>query len=80
MAVRVQGHQAPIRDGGPTSPSAPPTHGLTVIGWLVVCFAALPLAMGAAGDGSAWVRGGLGMLAVGLACVVIGRRLRRPAG
>jgi hypothetical protein len=79
MAVRVQPHQAPLQAGGPASP-APPTHGLTVVGWLVVCFAAAPLAMGAAGDGAGWGWGGLVMAVVGLALVLVGRRLRGPVG
>lgn len=80
MAVSTHPRTDPLRTGHPTQPSAPPTHGLTVIGWLLVCFAAGPLAMGAAGDGGAWGWGGLAMLAVGLACVQVGRRLRPRSG
>ncbi len=76
MAIPVQSRQTTVHAGGPASPSAPPTHGLTVFGWLMVCFAVAPLAMGAAGDGGLWGWGGFVMVAVGAACVVGGRRLR----
>jgi hypothetical protein len=62
---------------GPTMTPVPPqTRGLTVLGWLVVCFSVIPLAMGATGDG-AWIGwSGAVMLAAGIAMVVIGGRPR----
>lgn len=60
---------------GPTMTPAPPqTRGVTVLGWLLVCFSVIPLAMGATGDGR-WIGlGGAAMLAAGAAMVMIGRR------
>ena len=60
---------------GPVMRPAPPqTRGITVLGWLLVCFSMIPLAMGATGDG-AWIGwSGAAMLTVGVAMVVIGKR------
>jgi hypothetical protein len=48
---------------------------MTVLGWVVVCFAAIPVVMGSSGDGAAYLWVGLGLLGVGVAMIVIGRRL-----
>jgi len=64
---------------GPTLKSAPPqTHGLTVIGWVLVCFSTMPMTMGVSGDGRGYALAGLAMLGCGVAMVAMGRRLRRP--
>ena len=64
---------------GPTLKPAPPqTHGVTVLGWVVVCFSAMPITMGFSGDGRGYALAGLVMLACGIAMVAVGRRIRRP--
>jgi hypothetical protein len=54
--------------GGPQN-----TSGLSVIGWLIVGFSVIPLAMLAGGDGGIYGLIGLVMLAIGLGFVLIGR-------
>jgi len=54
---------------GGTVPGAP-TPGIAVLGWLLVAFAIVPLAMAVKGDGT--VYGWIGGAAVGLAVVLIG--------
>ncbi|MCU0302499.1 MAG: hypothetical protein MUC56_00350 [Thermoanaerobaculales bacterium] len=69
--------------GGPAlrpslTPAQRPSHGLTVLGWVVACFATIPVIMGSSGDGRAYLWAGLIMLVVGVAMILIGRRLGRP--
>jgi hypothetical protein len=66
-------------NGGPAlKPAAPQTHGLTVLGWVVVCFSSMPITMGFSGDGRAYAVVGLVMLGCGVAMVIVGKRLGRP--
>jgi hypothetical protein len=77
MSTRMQTAGA-APPGRPTlSPAPPRTHGLTVLGWVVVCFSSMPITMGLSGDGAWYGRVGVGMLLAGVAMVAIGRRLRR---
>lgn len=64
--------------GGSVEP--PRTHGLTVAGWLVVCFSVVPLAMGARGEGFGVAEAGLVAAATGVVMIVLGRvlALRAP--
>lgn len=57
----------------PHSGQPPTTHGATLIGWLVICFAVIPLAMWGAGDGSGYALGGLVMVGAGAGLVAHGR-------
>jgi len=59
--------------GGIVEP--PRTHGLTVAGWLIVCFSVVPLAMGARGEGFGIGEGGLVAAAIGVVLIVLGRVL-----
>lgn len=59
--------------GSPLPSSQPETSPLTVIGWLIVCFAIIPLLMGARGEGQALLFGGGGLIAVGIVLVLVGR-------
>ncbi len=53
-----------------------PNPGVTVVGWLIICFSAIPVVLGA-GDGSrAAILVGLAMALVVAVLAVIGRRVR----
>ena len=58
----------------------PQTSGLTVVGWLLICFAVPPLAMAAAAYGVTYLWVGGGMVLSGAALVFLGRHRRPPAG
>ncbi len=76
MTVQMQTAGGGMKPGPVMTPAPPQTSGITVLGWLVVGFSVIPLAMGATGDG-AWIGwSGMAMLTVGLAMVLIGRRFR----
>ena len=63
---------------GPTLKPAPPqTHGVTVLGWVLVCFSTMPITMGFSGDGRGYALAGLAMLAGGIAMVLVGKSLPR---
>jgi len=62
--------------GGPR----PQTSGLTVVGWLLICFAVPPLAMAAAAYGSTYLWVGGGMVLFGAAMVLFGHHRRPPTG
>jgi|GEM_PF-5555898 len=65
----------------PSQPSAgqaapapqPETSPLTVLGWLILCFALVPLLMGSRGEGQMLLAGGGAMAAVGVILVLVGR-------
>ena len=70
----------PNPTSGSTAPRGavpPPTHGATVLGWLIICFAVIPLAMAGSGDGASWGLAGLVMGACGAGLVVWGRSASR---
>ena len=56
----------------------PATPGTTVVGWLLISFACIPLAMAAHGDGRAPLWVGLGMVGAGAGLVLVSRLRRRP--
>jgi hypothetical protein len=58
--------------GAPLIPGsmAPQTSGRKVAGWLIVCFAVLPLAMGVKGEGAGYFVAGAAMVVVGGALIV----------
>jgi len=60
--------------------NGPTTPGATVVGWLLLCFALIPLSMAAHGDGRVYVTTGLVMFAAGFALVVMARLLNRRGG
>lgn len=62
--------------GAGSGPLVPRTHGAIVAGWLLVCFSIVPLAMAAADRKASEAWFGAGLLAAGVASVVIGGRLR----
>lgn len=76
--LQTERPEHPSADGrGPTKP------GMAVIGWLILCFAIVPLSMAAHGDGRVYTDVGLGMLGIGIVLVVIhrltsGPRVRKP--
>jgi len=61
------------------SGSGPKTPGMVVVGWLVLCFAIIPLSMAVHGDGRVYTCLALGMFLIGAALVAI-PRLGRPRG
>jgi hypothetical protein len=63
-----------------TSGSGPATPGATIVGWVLLCFALIPLSMAAHGDGRVYVTTGLVMFAAGFALVVMARLLNRRGG
>jgi hypothetical protein len=76
MISRMQVAGTGLQSGPTMTPAPPRTRGLTVLGWMFVCFSVIPLAMGATGDG-AWIGwSGAAMLTIGVAMVVIGKRPR----
>lgn len=76
MTLRMQAAGNGMQTGPVMRPAPPQTRGITVLGWLLVCFSMIPLTMGATGDG-AWIGwSGAAMLTVGVAMVVIGKRPR----
>ena len=68
----------------PAQPAPTPrseTSPLTVLGWLVVCFALIPLLMGTRGEGQMLLAAGGVMAAVGVILVLVGRvRTARTGG
>jgi hypothetical protein len=76
MTVRVQAAGTGGRAGPVMTPAPPQTHGLTVFGWVVVCFSVVPLVMGVAGEGERYGLSGLVMAAVGALMVIVGKKLR----
>jgi hypothetical protein len=78
MTTTVQGTGIGAQPGGHQIPTTPQTHGTTVLGWLLVCFATMPVAMAISGDGRGYAWAGGTMLVVGLVMVAVGKRLRRP--
>jgi hypothetical protein len=75
MISSIQSAGTGVRPGGLGKPVPPQTHGVTVIGWVLVCFATMPITMGFSGDGRGYVWAGLAMLTMGIAMVVVGKRL-----
>jgi len=59
--------------------SQPSTPGSTVLGWLLVCFSLIPLAMAASGDSRAGVWIGAALLLVGFLMVVVGKHKRHAS-
>ena len=57
--------------------SGPAKPGATVLGWLIVCIAIIPLSMAAHGEGRLPVVAGLAMLGFGLTLIVGSRLLKR---
>lgn len=67
----------------PSGSGSPSTPGAAVVGWLLVCFAIIPLSMAAHGEGRGPVETGVAMLVLGLGMVIgskILRRRGRPPG
>lgn len=62
-----------IRPQSSTLPGAqtPSTPGRKVAGWLLVCFAVIPLAMAARGEGARYLWTGAAIAAVGGALVLV---------
>ena len=64
----------PEKPEHPSLPAqGPKTSGLVVVGWLVLCFAILPLSMSLHGDGRIYTDLGLAMLVIGAVMVAIHR-------
>jgi hypothetical protein len=61
------------------SGNGPKTPGIVIIGWLLLCFAIIPLTMAVHGDGRVYTHFALGMLVIGAAFVAI-PRLGWPRG
>jgi hypothetical protein len=65
----------------PATPSAgndrPQTPGVGVLGWLVLTFAIMPVAMAIRGDGQLYTWIGLVMLTLGVGMVLAARIVRR---
>lgn len=57
----------------PVSAPRPETSPMTVLGWLVIFFALIPLLMGSRGEGQMLLVAGGVMAAVGVFLVVVGR-------
>lgn len=63
-----------VNSGHPSARgSGPTTPGMAVAGWLVLCFAIIPLSMAVHGDGHAYTNLGLGLLLTGGALVAMAR-------
>lgn len=77
MISSIQSAGAGVRPGGVGKPAPPQTHGLTVLGWVLVCFSTMPITMGFSGDGQGYALAGMAMLAGGIAMVLVGKRLPR---
>jgi hypothetical protein len=58
--------------GSPAVPGAstPPTSGRRVVGWVMICFAVAPLAMGARGEGPGYLVAGATIFAIGCGLVL----------
>lgn len=63
--------QAPA--GQPAPAPQPETSPLTVLGWLILCFALVPLLMGSRGEGQMLLVAGGAMAAAGVILVLVGR-------
>jgi hypothetical protein len=65
---------------GPSPVGAPPQTSMTsVVGWLAIVFAAIPLLMVLRGDeGHTYLFVGTGLLAFGIGMLIAGRLSRRP--
>ncbi len=65
----------------PVSAPQSETSPMTVLGWLVTCFALIPLLMGTRGEGQMLLAAGGVMAAVGVILVLVGRvRTARTGG
>jgi len=74
MVVHTVRSDDPLASG-----SGPTTPGMVVVGWFVLCFAIIPLAMAVHGDGRVYTNLALGMLVIG-ALLIVFSRLGRPRG
>ncbi|MEX1310273.1 MAG: hypothetical protein AB1Z65_07640 [Candidatus Sulfomarinibacteraceae bacterium] len=73
--MRIQSAASGLHAGPAMTPVPPRTHGITVLGWVTLCFSLMPVAMGLSGDGRGYGWAGLAMVGAGAAMVLIGRRL-----
>ena len=60
-----------------TGSGQPQTPGLSVLGWLILCFAIMPVSMAIKGEGPLYMWIGLAMVAAGLGMLLVERRVRR---
>ena len=64
----------PEQSERPSLPAqGPKASGLVVVGWLVLCFAILPLSMSLHGDGRIYTDLGLAMLVIGAIMIAVNR-------
>ncbi len=73
MSTRNALHATPH----PPEGSQPAGSGSALLGWLLLCFAVIPLTMAAHGDGPGYLVGGLVMTAAGCALIAVARLSRR---
>jgi hypothetical protein len=69
-----------MRTGHPAPDERPAGTGAAVVGWLVLCFAIIPLAMAVHGDGRVYTTIGLVMLGAGGLMVLVSRLASRGGG
>lgn len=78
------GRRAPVQPNQParavTPGTQPTTPGVVVVGWMLVMFAVIPLAMGLGDDSVTSLAVGAAMVAIGAVLVLAGRAGRRRAG
>ena len=72
--------QGSMRAGHPAPDGRPAGTGAAVVGWLVLCFAIIPLAMAVHGDGRVYTTIGLVMLGAGGLMVLVSRLASRSGG
>ncbi len=69
---------SPIQSATPSTGSdRPQTPGLGVLGWLILTFAIMPVAMAVRGDGRLYTWIGLVMVTLGVGLVLASRMVRR---
>ena len=72
--------QGSMKTGHPVSDGGPAGTGAAVVGWLVLCFAIIPLAMAVHGDGRVYTTIALVMLGAGGLMVLVSRLVSRGGG
>lgn len=72
--------QRSMKTGHPVSDGRPAGTGAAVIGWIVLCFSIIPLAMAVHGDGRVYTTLGLVMLGAGGLTVAVSRLTGRGGG
>jgi uncharacterized membrane protein len=58
----------------------PPTPGVIVVGWILILFSVIPLAMGVGDQSVPSLAAGGAMVAIGVVLVLVGRASRRRTG